>query len=227
MGYGRILSVANSLIGKVPYVWGGEDLKGMDCSGFIYYVFNKAGYKIPRLTAQGYYNKWKKFGCIAKCVGDLLFFGKSTSKITHVGIYLGNGYMIESGGGGSSNTLSNPGVGVRKRSVRSDLVATLCIDDILYSIDGKSPSYTTTEKGVTKMDLPLLKSGSTCNEVLMFEIIAKCLGHYSGNIDKTNIMYGPKCISACKAIQKEGGLKQDGKCGEDTWKYIMTKRINY
>lgn len=102
---------ADSFLGT-PYVWGGESMSegGMDCSGFIYAALNKAGYNVPRLTAQGY----RKYGTVVKKSelqpGDLVFFG-SPGNATHIGMYYGNGKIIHSTGG-SKNTRYNPGKGV-------------------------------------------------------------------------------------------------------------------
>lgn len=111
------------LLGK-PYVWGGESTSegGFDCSGSLYWASNDAGYKVPRLTAQGYSKLGKQIEVGNQKVGDCLFFGSATNKITHCGLYIGNGQMIESRGS-KSNTKSNPGTGVVISNVsrRSDL----------------------------------------------------------------------------------------------------------
>lgn len=49
-----ILTTANDLIGT-PYVWGGNDLSGFDCSGFIEYIFKANGLYMPRTTNQQQY----------------------------------------------------------------------------------------------------------------------------------------------------------------------------
>ena len=110
-------------LGK-PYVWGGESMNegGYDCSGLLYASSNDAGYKVPRLTAQGFSKLGKNISIGNQKPGDCLFFGSSTNKITHCAVYAGNGLMIESRGG-KSNTKNNPGKGVviSKVGHRSDL----------------------------------------------------------------------------------------------------------
>jgi len=39
----------------VPYSWGDEDLTGMDCSGFIYWLSQRVGKPLPRSTAKRYW----------------------------------------------------------------------------------------------------------------------------------------------------------------------------
>lgn len=77
------------------YVWSEETPdKGMDCSGFIQWVFQQQGYKIPRYTASTLQTKTTPV-TIPK-PGDLVFF-KNTGKrtgITHVGIYIGENYFL-------------------------------------------------------------------------------------------------------------------------------------
>lgn len=70
----------------------GEGHIGADCSGAMYPV---SGFDT---TAQGYYNKCATKGNISsipKNTPCLVFKGKSTSAINHIGFYLGNGYVIE------------------------------------------------------------------------------------------------------------------------------------
>lgn len=107
-----------------PYVWGGESRLegGYDCSGALYAAANRAGYKVARLTAQGYSLIGKKIAVGQQMSGDCLFFGSSVNHITHCALYIGNGLMIESRGS-RRNTKNNPGTGVTisNASRRSDL----------------------------------------------------------------------------------------------------------
>ena len=93
---GKILSTANSLTG-VPYVWGGSTASGFDCSGFIYYVYNKAGVSVPRTNTTGY--DARSYDVSTPQAGDLVFF-KNTyrSGISHMGIYIGDNKFIHAGG---------------------------------------------------------------------------------------------------------------------------------
>lgn len=87
-------------LGK-PYRLGTEGPNIFDCSGFIYYVFNQTGVKkINRVTANDYYRISIKVPRDDARPGDLVFFRpvNESGKITHVGIYLGEGKMIHAGG---------------------------------------------------------------------------------------------------------------------------------
>ncbi|MCM3602182.1 LysM peptidoglycan-binding domain-containing protein [Robertmurraya korlensis] len=87
-----VVETSKTLLG-IPYVWGGNTPEGFDCSGFIYYVFNQAGTKIGRYSAEGYYSR--SYYVDKPQVGDLLFF-ENTYKagISHMGIYIGNNEFI-------------------------------------------------------------------------------------------------------------------------------------
>src|SRR5699024_12235953 len=91
----KLINEAISHIG-VPYVWGGQSPSGFDCSGFIDYVYNKAGLSMGRTNTGGYYNR--SYHVNNPKVGDLVFF-KNTYKsgISHMGIYIGNGNFIQAG----------------------------------------------------------------------------------------------------------------------------------
>lgn len=118
-----LVNSVKKFLGK-PYVWGGESMLdgGFDCSGLLYVASNDAGYKLPRLTAQGFSKIGKNIPVGRQKSGDCLFFGSSTNKITHCAVYVGNGLMIESRGR-KSNTKNNPGKGVVISNVtqRSDI----------------------------------------------------------------------------------------------------------
>lgn len=77
----------------VPYQWGGTSpTSGFDCSGFTQHVFGDLGISLPRTAAEQQASAGQSVPSLAQAQpGDLLFFG---SPAEHVGIYLGNGQMI-------------------------------------------------------------------------------------------------------------------------------------
>jgi len=77
-----------------PYVWAEEGPDYFDCSGFTYYLYGSMGIELPR-TAREQAKIGKKITFEELEYGDLLFFAtsKSRHRITHVGIYLGNGWF--------------------------------------------------------------------------------------------------------------------------------------
>ncbi|KFC93525.1 C40 family peptidase [Leminorella grimontii] len=85
-------------LGK-PYVWGGETpQEGFDCSGLVFYAYNRLlAAKLPRTADQMYhYPRARPVNKGALRRGDLIFFHiHSTDHADHVGVYLGNGRFIE------------------------------------------------------------------------------------------------------------------------------------
>lgn len=89
----QIVSNAKKHIGT-PYVWGGNQPGGFDCSGFTQYIFNQSGISLPRTTTDQY-----KIGSYIKKSdlqpGDLVFLANTyRSGISHVGIYIGDDSII-------------------------------------------------------------------------------------------------------------------------------------
>ena len=77
-------------LGK-PYVWGAAGPDSFDCSGLTQYVWAKAGVYLDHYTG----SQWNEGRHVSQSQlqpGDLVFFG---SDLHHVGIYIGNGNMIE------------------------------------------------------------------------------------------------------------------------------------
>lgn len=89
-----ILNYAAKFLGT-PYVYGGSTPSGFDCSGFTSYVFNNNSFSIPRV-AQSQFDATARVSMSDLLPGDLVFFGGSTSSISHVGIYTGNSQFIHS-----------------------------------------------------------------------------------------------------------------------------------
>ena len=119
-----------------PYIWGGDGsgakFNGLDCSGLVLECLWAFG-KLPKgdLTAQGINDKlyamgWRHGLYIKE--GDILFFGKDTKHITHVALAIGDGLMVEAGGGGSkckTPATSTGMVWVRPIAWRDNLVSAL------------------------------------------------------------------------------------------------------
>lgn len=91
-----ILKYAESFIGKVPYIWGGDTPNGWDCSGFVKWVYDHFGYgSIPR-TSQEQWN-WVKH-TPNPIPGGLAFFSGSDGTVTspgHVGIIVNGNEMVD------------------------------------------------------------------------------------------------------------------------------------
>ncbi|WSL80551.1 bifunctional lytic transglycosylase/C40 family peptidase [Kitasatospora sp. NBC_01266] len=80
-----------------PYEWGGtgDPGHGYDCSGLTQAAYAAAGIPLPRV-AQDQYDATPKVPDTAPLLpGDLVFYGTSTNDITHVGLYVGTGQMID------------------------------------------------------------------------------------------------------------------------------------
>ena len=125
-----------------PYIWGGDGSGkcggGFDCSGLVVECLRAFGVVNCDLTAQGLYNylhklKWEIFSGIEAKESDILFFGKNLCEITHVAIAIGDGLMVEAGGGGSRCKKLESSTGmVRIRSIwlRKDFLGALRSPDV-------------------------------------------------------------------------------------------------
>ena len=103
----RIVRSAKQYIG-VPYRWGGESPDtGFDCSGLTMVVYQLNGLDLPRSSRQ----QWKagkpvKPSRLEK--GDLVFFATSGgNRVSHVGIYTGNGNFLHAPRRGRKITISS------------------------------------------------------------------------------------------------------------------------
>jgi cell wall-associated NlpC family hydrolase len=97
-----LIDNAMQLIG-VRYRWGGNTPQsGLDCSGFVRYVFNDTfGFLLPRKSSQ-----MSKVGLVVGKEelrpGDLVFFNTMRHAFSHVGIYVGDNKFIHAPSKGKS-----------------------------------------------------------------------------------------------------------------------------
>ncbi|MDX9947794.1 MAG: C40 family peptidase [Bacteroidales bacterium] len=110
----NLVSSAESFMG-IPYLWGGTSLKGFDCSGFVKTVYYLNGVILDRDASQQFQNgiriraRRDSFPD-SLLTGDLMFFGSSRRgrpRVTHVGMYIGNGEFIHCSGMVKINSLDS------------------------------------------------------------------------------------------------------------------------
>lgn len=98
----QVVSDAEQFLG-VPYKWGGASpTTGFDCSGFVQYVYGQLGISLPR-TSEEQATVGTPVASLADAQpGDLVFYEPGPDGPGHVGIYIGNGEMIDAPHTGAS-----------------------------------------------------------------------------------------------------------------------------
>lgn len=89
----RIVEFARQQIGE-PYVWGAEGPDSWDCSGLIYGAMKAAGLNVSRTTAANLGRQGASVSLAAAVPGDVVYFD-NPGATDHVGVYIGNGQMID------------------------------------------------------------------------------------------------------------------------------------
>jgi cell wall-associated NlpC family hydrolase len=90
----ELVATGRRLLG-VPYLWGGMTPLGLDCSGFVSLLYRAQGRLLPRDAGPQFRDE--KAAPVERdqlAAGDLVFFGKTRDKITHVGLYVGGGRFL-------------------------------------------------------------------------------------------------------------------------------------
>ncbi|MCW8879339.1 MAG: NlpC/P60 family protein [Kangiellaceae bacterium] len=92
-----------------PYKYGGLSSRGVDCSGFVFLAYKDVfNFSLPRMTRHQlrYGQRIEKSELQA---GDLVFF-KTSKKVWHVGIYIGDNRFIHASTskGVITSNLDNP-----------------------------------------------------------------------------------------------------------------------
>ena len=93
-----VVATATEAMGR-PYSWGGTgaDGGGFDCSGLIQHSYARHGIALPRTSAEQARQGTevsRKVGALLP--GDLLTFSNRGGRVTHVGLYVGEGRFIHS-----------------------------------------------------------------------------------------------------------------------------------
>ncbi len=95
-----IAQLALSMVG-VQYRYGGaHPSEGFDCSGLVYYTYTSNGHAVSR-TSRAQFSAARKISLAQAAEGDLLFF-QDQEKLSHVGIYLGDGRFVHAPSSGDT-----------------------------------------------------------------------------------------------------------------------------
>jgi cell wall-associated NlpC family hydrolase len=89
----KVIEYARAQLGK-PYVWGAEGPDAFDCSGLTMMAYRTVGISLPHYAA----DQWNILPHVLpgqEQPGDLVFFEMKSDGPGHVGIFIGNGQMIE------------------------------------------------------------------------------------------------------------------------------------
>ena len=100
----RAAAVALKQVG-VPYRYGGVSPSGFDCSGLVHYSYAHAGKSVPRTTSA----LWAELAPVETRrvqTGDLLFFNIA-GKMSHVGMYLGDGQFVHAPSSGRAVSIES------------------------------------------------------------------------------------------------------------------------
>lgn len=107
----EIVRTARGFIG-LPYQWGGDNPEdGFDCSGLVMASYQMNGLNLPRSSREQFRRgRAVPRGDLEKA--DLVFFSiQSGRKVSHVGLYVGEGAFVHAPGRGKGirvDSLSNP-----------------------------------------------------------------------------------------------------------------------
>lgn len=118
---------------NIPYIWGGDNYKGFDCSGLVQEILSIVGADPPGdQTSQALYDYFSQsvnHQSTDPQAGALAFFGPNHRSIIHVGFLIDQYKMLEAAGGGAHVTNAeeaikfNAFVKIRPLHRRRDLLA--------------------------------------------------------------------------------------------------------
>jgi cell wall-associated NlpC family hydrolase len=201
-----IVSEASKFLG-VPYVWGGTSPSGFDCSGLVQYVFGQLGVEVPR----GSVDQSEVGSPVASLSqaqpGDLLFFepgenGAPPGKPGHVGIYIGNGQMIDAPETGET-------VQVQAIPCTPIAIRRITVPVAPAEVQATSPSATVTSGGTVNDALSsgTLTAASATGAVQMGEVSVPA--QYAGLVEQASTKSGTPAPLLAAILYNESRFSPD------------------
>ncbi|MFZ5980468.1 MAG: C40 family peptidase [Candidatus Zixiibacteriota bacterium] len=142
------LKTALSYLGT-PYVWGGDDPSGFDCSGFVVECLKSAGLTDEKedFTAERLRKRFESYRILKPRSGALLFSLNNKGRAFHVVICLDEFFQIGASGGGNKTT--DPAAAwrdnayIKIRPLRKDSGQYDIIDPFSNILNNKGRSFNT------------------------------------------------------------------------------------
>ncbi len=118
VGAAELFEIAAGFVGA-PYLWGGIEAAGIDCSSLVHTAARIGGHVVPRDAHHQWAATRFDAGADELAVGDLLFFGDEASLegIDHVGLYAGDERMLHAPEAGRSVVVEPLSARARERTV--------------------------------------------------------------------------------------------------------------
>lgn len=222
----KILDIARKELGTMEQPAGSNHVKYNDaygagdvawCCVFLWWVFRQAnasslfygGEKTAYCPTLLSYHKGLGQGVHGNYQpGDIIFFNFSGGTgASHVGIcesWDGTNITTIDGNTGTDNEANGGAVMRRKRNKK-------------YIIGAVRPAYQSGKK-LYDIKVPLLKNGSTGEDVKTVQILLAANGHDPKGADGK---WGANTTAAMKSWQKAEGIKMDGICGSESWTHLL------
>lgn len=185
-----------------------------DCRGFTRWLLQQAyGWTLQGGGATAQWNtssNWKQKGVVADIPNQLcVVFWQNGSKMSHTGMYIGNGWVIHCSG-------------TVKKEQLSKLKVTHWAIPVCMSGDAPVPTPTPTPS----TDKPTLRRGSSGEYVTLLQTKLIQMGYDCGQTGADG-KYGDKTVAAVKAFQRDAGLTVDGVCGKNTWAALDSGKVTF
>lgn len=181
--------------------WVGHNVS--DCSGMFVWAYRQFGLGMSHISSNIYKsycsNKGKLTADLKKTIrsGTAVFTGKKAGDHPHVGLYVGNGKVIEASGTQAGVCMSN-------------------ITDGKWTFYGELTAVEYSDEPAAK---PMLKKGDKGSYVKLAQTYLLAKGYDLGKwgVDGD---FGSATQAAVKAFQKDNGIKADGIIGSSTWEKL-------
>lgn len=152
----EVVNEAERYVGT-PYLWGGTTPAGFDCSGFTQYVYGQLGVELPRTSEEQASAGTAVSSLKDAQPGDLVFFAGSDGTASapgHVGIYVGNGEMIDAPYTGTSVQVQSVADAGPVVAIRQILPAASGADAVMGNVTVPAQYVNTIEQAASANGIP-------------------------------------------------------------------------
>lgn len=188
-----------------------------DCAQLTRYATKAAGQElVSGANSQWTKTEWAKKGTIdtlPDVPGVILYHANSAGRMTHTGVYVGEGYAVEA-------RAAKYGV-VKTKVADRTWTHWAALPGVLDGVQvetAPAPDVTAPEVKTVIIELNTLRKGSKGEQVKTLQRLLNALGHDCGSVDGD---FGAKTEAAVRAFQKAERIEADGIVGRDTWSKLL------